>query len=80
MTFPHVYDMPANPAMTLCLKAAEGATIAVYADGEICGQWQAEEAIADFSEVKLPLKVSEGEHDLKFVITGQVTLDWYSLV
>lgn len=77
--FPHVYDMPENPSMTLCLKGRNGASVETLVDGLSAGKIELLKDEENFIQVKFPLNSLGGEHDLTLVFTGCVALDWFSL-
>ncbi len=74
--FPHVYDLQANPCMTLRVRG-EGA-IQVLADG--VGIGTAPVSQKDFAEISLPMALSAGEHDFTLRFSGCVTLDKFRFI
>ena len=75
VAFPHVYDIAANSAMSLHAKGS--GSIEVLADGISLGVTNVE--AADFADVRIPLGILAGEHDITLRLKGKITLDWFSL-
>lgn len=76
--FPHIYDLPENPVMTLQLKGRRGAKVEVLIDEEPAGKIELKKDEANFIQISLPLIINSGEHDFKLVFTGYVVLDRFS--
>ena len=78
-SYPHVYDMREDMQMTLRLRGEAGSSIAVLEDGRPIGKLTLPETLEDFTDVSMPLRNSSGEHDLMLELTGNISIEHFSL-
>ena len=73
--FPHVYDIRTGSVMKLHLKGH--GTVEVLADGKSLGMAAVD--CEDFADVRIPMGTLAGEHDITLRMTGEITIDWFTL-
>ena len=73
--FPHVYAIAKGSVMKLHAKGL--GDIEVLADGHSLGSAAVDSA--DFTDVCVPLGDLAGEHDITLRMTGDITIDWFTL-
>ena len=77
--YPHVYDMRAHMSMTLCLKGTETSSVSVLVDEKETGSLRIDHTMSDFGIITIPLRNPEGEHNITLLLTGKISVDWFSL-
>lgn len=79
LTFPHVYNLTGASGLTLCFQAQQGASITVLADGAPLAEAPLPPSDG-FTCITLPIAPVQDEMTLSFVLSGGLTLDWFSFV
>lgn len=78
LSFPHVYDLTGRDQLTICAKAAPGASVSVLAYGKPIAEFSLNSPDA-FACTTLPVAFDSDEQEITFRLNGDITLDWFRI-